>query len=668
MATNQYLKMRKSITTMVEDYNEILVGIKTKDKWHSETINRLSKPFKNGCFTLAVAGEMSSGKSTFINTLLGKDILPTGHFQTTSAITYIEHNEKAYMKVYYAKGDPQIVPSESIKAELENLVALPEKYKDLPINDINTLIIGGDDVEVILKKKAGIERKTRNRICDESLWREYITTHSAYNIAEKVYIYMPLSVDMQGWRIIDTPGVNSIGGIQDETKKLFASRDKDGNKLVDAIIFLHRGDCNIQSESNSVFVENTINELTEEAKQRLFFVLTHATAKKFRQEKDEILKEAQGIYGNSFNIPKERITYVDSLIERFHKDVISMGMDVCAIDPDDAEPIEGWKEKDCDDVYELFSPLKKELKSRNLTRNNPNMLALMEEWGNFAHLKNIINNFVREVKESSYQKIIKLIIEDYQLISKNLKEEIEILKGGVNSIEAKREKLKQKKIEYNKILNKLRRLAATTPILEKFKFINEDLVALSQKKSVGEVRKAYQDILDKSLKCEKQIFEELKDEFRSYCADFDGVDVVLGSLDLDELENKAKIESTSKKDIYKDETYKEGFISPKTKTRQIYVRTDEVVDEAKKLREFVAYVEKEARPKVETFKNQLKEKVEELCELVQKEVNSKSESLENRLDELEEKLSCKDEEITILNSNVEIVNTGINKHNNQKYE
>ena len=93
--------MRQVVERELNDYKRIKKECNINDPWHSVTIERLCKPFLEGCFTLAIVGKMSSGKSTFINALIGKEVLPTGHFQTTSAITYIERGEKPSMDVVF---------------------------------------------------------------------------------------------------------------------------------------------------------------------------------------------------------------------------------------------------------------------------------------------------------------------------------------------------------------------------------------------------------------------------------------------------------------------------------------------------------------------------------------------------------------------------------------
>lgn len=654
--------MRDLINNAVEEYKTAFEECNIQQKWHSETIFRKGAPFLNGHFTLAIVGKMSSGKSTFINTLIGEDILPTGHFQTTSAITYIEHAEDPKMVVTFCDGHKQTFEGDTIKESLKGLVSVAPEYSSLPVNNINDLIAGGDTLEEILLKKFEIEQKTKTK-SSEDLWTKYFETHPKSLLAEQVQIYFPLSPEFYGWQIIDTPGVGAIGGIQDETKRLFAKRDATGSKLVDAIIFLQRGDDNMEDSANVEFVENTFAQLTEEAKERLFFVLTHATTQKFRQMRDAILAKADEIYSQQYNISSERFTHIDSLMARFHRDLLANNADVSSFHPDedDIPPYKGWNPQEWECMLELISPIKKELKNRGLSRNNDTMFSLMEEWGNFHTLKAIINKFVKDVKEQSAQDILDKIIEDYSLILAKYRKEIEILEGGENAIKSERETLKNKRIEYNNILNKLRRAAAIEPLLNQFAFVDERLDALSQKKSIDDVRIAYQNIMDEAKRKEKEIFEKLESSFRSFCQGFDSSDIVLGQIDFENLTQKAHEASTTKENVYREETYRTGGMSPKTKTRSVWTGTKDVTDQAKKLEKFKQLVKVESRKIRDSFFAQLKEKVKLLCDYVEKEIDTKMEELEARLKELENNLSNKEEELAILRKYASFISSILNK-------
>lgn len=54
-------------------------------------LEHISNRLSDDTFRIAVVGEFSSGKSTFINALIGKDILSHARLETTAAITYIKN-------------------------------------------------------------------------------------------------------------------------------------------------------------------------------------------------------------------------------------------------------------------------------------------------------------------------------------------------------------------------------------------------------------------------------------------------------------------------------------------------------------------------------------------------------------------------------------------------
>lgn len=69
-----------------------------KNSYISEEIKNIKSRIEDDTFRIAVVGEFSSGKSTFINAIIGKDILTHAVNETTAAITYIynvpENDEK----------------------------------------------------------------------------------------------------------------------------------------------------------------------------------------------------------------------------------------------------------------------------------------------------------------------------------------------------------------------------------------------------------------------------------------------------------------------------------------------------------------------------------------------------------------------------------------------
>lgn len=66
-------------------------------------------------FHLVVLGEFNHGKSTFVNALLGAEVLPTGITPTTAAINHVVHAPSVSAKVVLADGSQRDLPSTELK-------------------------------------------------------------------------------------------------------------------------------------------------------------------------------------------------------------------------------------------------------------------------------------------------------------------------------------------------------------------------------------------------------------------------------------------------------------------------------------------------------------------------------------------------------------------------
>lgn len=82
---NSDLKQRLEL---LKSYSVIYDGANVKD-----TIDTIENRIDQNEFKIAVVGEFSAGKSTFINAIVGKDLLKHATLETTAALTYI-HNVK----------------------------------------------------------------------------------------------------------------------------------------------------------------------------------------------------------------------------------------------------------------------------------------------------------------------------------------------------------------------------------------------------------------------------------------------------------------------------------------------------------------------------------------------------------------------------------------------
>lgn len=91
---------------------------------YSEEANVVQTQKENlwkGEFSIAVVGEFSAGKSTFLNALMGEKLLPSFTKETTATINFLRHSDKAENgeagRVYYNNGDKKVLE----KADAETI-------------------------------------------------------------------------------------------------------------------------------------------------------------------------------------------------------------------------------------------------------------------------------------------------------------------------------------------------------------------------------------------------------------------------------------------------------------------------------------------------------------------------------------------------------------------
>ena len=92
-------------------------------RMQEEETRRLQERLENKKVTIAVIGQFKRGKTTLINTILGRPILPVGIVPITAAITRIEYADKNGAEtnadtatVYYTNGLREEVPAEDLHA------------------------------------------------------------------------------------------------------------------------------------------------------------------------------------------------------------------------------------------------------------------------------------------------------------------------------------------------------------------------------------------------------------------------------------------------------------------------------------------------------------------------------------------------------------------------
>ncbi len=137
--------------------NKLNQIIETLKQETDKEIDSLEKKLKQRIFNIVVIGQFKRGKSTFINALMGKELLPSAVVPLTSIVTIIEYGDKEECLVVYQD----------------------EHIDKITIADIEKYVTEKHNPKNMLKVK-------------------------------EVRIYYPSQYLKNGMRIIDTPGVGSI--------------------------------------------------------------------------------------------------------------------------------------------------------------------------------------------------------------------------------------------------------------------------------------------------------------------------------------------------------------------------------------------------------------------------------------------------------------------------
>jgi len=107
-----------------------------------ESIDNALKKLAEDSFDIAIIGEFNRGKSTLINALIGKDVLPMDVLPTTATLNRITYNIAPYVHVNFKDGREDDVDIENLKGYVTKLTdessemakSIDEVIVNYPIN------------------------------------------------------------------------------------------------------------------------------------------------------------------------------------------------------------------------------------------------------------------------------------------------------------------------------------------------------------------------------------------------------------------------------------------------------------------------------------------------------------------------------------------------------
>ena len=276
-----------------------------------KSIQEQAEKIESEVFNLMVLGEAKSGKSTFINAFLGDEVVPMDVRQCTSAIIEINRGPEFTLTAHKAGGGKVYLDKkEEINNFLRQNAAISNKYRNIPVTSINNELLIGKGGRPIpqLAMKQFIENHAKDNISnlDQDVYnqqiRDYVTETLPRwgELITKIEITYPLSENMQGITIIDSPGVGAGGNV--------GKIAEDYINKASAIIFVKS--LNGQALESSSFMNFMRTNCPKRQKDTLFLVLT-GKGNLNALDYQSLMEQAKEMYGKDIN--PEKIIGIDSL-------------------------------------------------------------------------------------------------------------------------------------------------------------------------------------------------------------------------------------------------------------------------------------------------------------------------------------------------------------------
>ncbi len=129
---SSFVDYKKVVLTLVTDL-EKLRGFSKKIKLDKSValIDEILKRIKADSFTVAVVGEFKRGKSTFINALLGKEILPADILPCSATLNRVKYGLSPSVKIVFKDGREESIPIDKLTDYVTKLTPESEKNAEL---------------------------------------------------------------------------------------------------------------------------------------------------------------------------------------------------------------------------------------------------------------------------------------------------------------------------------------------------------------------------------------------------------------------------------------------------------------------------------------------------------------------------------------------------------
>ena len=179
----EYRKKQIELADIINESSDVIAELNMNQT--RETLKKLSDKVQNESFKVQIVGTFKNGKSTFINSILGAEILPAYALPCTAIVNEVKWGKEKKAIVHFCNPLPEKLPSGIPDSALQHM-------KNHNMENIPPIEIPYDEIEKYAVISIGYDK-------------EEIDYESPY---EKIEVFWPLPILKNGVEIIDSPGLN----------------------------------------------------------------------------------------------------------------------------------------------------------------------------------------------------------------------------------------------------------------------------------------------------------------------------------------------------------------------------------------------------------------------------------------------------------------------------
>ncbi len=281
--TNKKINLKALSNELDEIHKKILTL--DLDSKATQDLERIYTNAKSNKFSIGITGVLSAGKSTFLNALMGSEILGSSTIPETANLTVLKHSEDSYANVHFWSKEEWQDMRESAKYD----------------NALQSFV---NNTEAIFENLGEFLDKTL-KISLQELPRYTSANHESKlcNLVKKVELFSNLAFLQNGVEIVDTPGLDDPITKREEITKAYLQE-------CDLLVHVMNASC----AATQIDIDFILESLLQKNISRLLVVLTRIDLIGKRE-----LEQSLEYTKNSIALQLKKVQYsgdIDSIIER----------------------------------------------------------------------------------------------------------------------------------------------------------------------------------------------------------------------------------------------------------------------------------------------------------------------------------------------------------------